>query len=434
MTTMIQPILILLLIHLISPAIATSLDMKLALTHVDFGSQFTKLELVQRAALRSKARAAWLSIFLSTTNSGSIARADVFVYPSGGLEYVIDLAIGTPPRPYSAILDTGSDLIWTQCSPCLRCIEQPAPLFNPSKSSTFSTLPCSNELCQAFGNNSYRCSSKKQCIYQYSYGDGTSSQGLFGSETFTFGSTKKVRIPHLGFGCGTLNAGSLNNGSGLVGVGRGPLSLISQLGITKFAYCLTYYNGSKKSSLLLGSLADQYSHTLGPVQTTAILQNPRVPTVYFVPLEGITVGKKRLKIPKSAFVADKNLNGGVVIDSGTALTQLVDVAYKQVKKAFISYMKLPVVTNDTDFDLCFSKSSMYVEVPKLVFHFEGADMDLPRQNYILENEDDIGLMCLLMTPIQGLSIIGNFQQHNFRIVYDVKNNKLSFAPTQCDQL
>ncbi|XP_073004453.1 aspartic proteinase nepenthesin-1-like [Typha latifolia] len=199
---------------------------------------------------------------------------------------------------------------------------------------------------------------------------------------------------------------------------------------TKFAYCLTYFTGTKRSSLLLGSLADIYSHTLGPVQTTTLLRYPS--GYYYVPLTGITVGKKRLNIPKSAFIVDKNLNGGVIIDSGTSLTQLADVAYKKVKKAFISYMKLPVLTNFSDIDLCFSKSSpAHVEVPNFVFHFEGADMDLPRQNYIFEDDH---MMCLAMLPSTGLNIIGNIQQHNFQIVYDVENNKFSFAPVQCDQL
>ncbi|KAJ0552774.1 putative nepenthesin [Helianthus annuus] len=29
--------------------------------------------------------------------------------------YTMSLAIGTPPKPFSAIMDTGSNLIWTKC-------------------------------------------------------------------------------------------------------------------------------------------------------------------------------------------------------------------------------------------------------------------------------------------------------------------------------
>ncbi|XP_078153704.1 uncharacterized protein LOC144548867 [Carex rostrata] len=73
------------------------------------------------------------------------------------------LAIGTPPRPYALLLDTGSGLIWTQCKPCSRCAPQSSPIFDPFKSSTFSRLPCSNKLCQDLDSNS----TKHHCMYSY---------------------------------------------------------------------------------------------------------------------------------------------------------------------------------------------------------------------------------------------------------------------------
>ncbi|KAG0498257.1 hypothetical protein HPP92_002948 [Vanilla planifolia] len=42
----------------------------------------------------------------------------------GSGEYFIDVFIGTPPRHFSLILDTGSDLNWVQCVPCHACFEQ----------------------------------------------------------------------------------------------------------------------------------------------------------------------------------------------------------------------------------------------------------------------------------------------------------------------
>ena len=74
-------------------------------------------------------------------------------------------------------------------------------------------------------------------------------------------------------------------------------------------------------------------------------------------------------------------------------------------------------------------------VPKLIFHLASADMDLPRDNYFVE-EPDSGVMCLQINGAEDTTmvLIGNFQQQNMHVVYDVENNKLLFAPAQCDKL
>uniref|UniRef100_A0A0A9EZ82 Peptidase A1 domain-containing protein n=1 Tax=Arundo donax TaxID=35708 RepID=A0A0A9EZ82_ARUDO len=88
-------------------------------------------------------------------------------------------------------------------------------------------------------------------------------------------------------------------------------------------------------------------------------------------------------------------------------------------------------------DLCFqapAKGVDQVEVPKLVFHFDGgADLDLPAENYMVMDAGS-GALCLTVMASRGLSIVGNFQQQNFQFVYDVGADKLSFAPVQCAKL
>ncbi|KAI4964771.1 hypothetical protein ZWY2020_059570 [Hordeum vulgare] len=95
-------------------------DVRLHLTHVDAGKQMSRRELIRRAMQRSKARAAALSVARSGSGRVPVKSAQqgeqhqqpgVPVRPSGDLEYLIDLAIGTPPQPVSALLDTGSDPI-----------------------------------------------------------------------------------------------------------------------------------------------------------------------------------------------------------------------------------------------------------------------------------------------------------------------------------
>ena len=63
-------------------------------------------------------------------------------------EYYIVVAIGEPKQYVSLLLDTGSDLTWTQCKPCIHCSQQRDPFFDPSKSKTFSKIPCNSASCR----------------------------------------------------------------------------------------------------------------------------------------------------------------------------------------------------------------------------------------------------------------------------------------------
>ncbi|KAL5667956.1 hypothetical protein ACJX0J_020177, partial [Zea mays] len=60
---------------------------------------------------------------------------------SGQAEYLMELAIGTPPVPFVALADTGSDLTWTQCKPCKLCFPQDTPIYDTAASASFSPVP-----------------------------------------------------------------------------------------------------------------------------------------------------------------------------------------------------------------------------------------------------------------------------------------------------
>lgn len=74
-----------------------------------------------------------------------------------------------------------------------------------------------------------------------------------------------------------------------------------------------------------------------------------------------------------------------------------------------------------------------VEVPKLTFHFKGADLELPGENYMI-GDSRAGLICLAIGSSRGMSIFGNLQQQNFMVVHDLQEETLSFLPTQCDSI
>ncbi|KAM3275720.1 hypothetical protein ACQJBY_044217 [Aegilops geniculata] len=433
-------------------------DVRVRLTHVDAGKQMSRRELIRRAMQRSKARAAALSVARSGSGrvAGKSARQQgeqqqqqpgVPVRPSGDLEYLIDLAIGTPPQPVSALLDTGSDLIWTQCAPCASCLAQPDPLFAPAASSSYQPMRCSGQLCSDILHHS--CQRPDTCTYRYNYGDGTTTLGVYATDHFTFASSsgEKLSVP-LGFGCGTMNVGSLNNGSGIVGFGRDPLSLVSQMSIRRFSYCLTPYTSTRKSTLQFGSLSDGVfdadDAATGAVQTTRLLQSRQNPTFYYVPFTGVTVGTRRLRIPLSAFALRPDGSGGVIVDSGTALTLFPAAVLAEVLRAFRAQLRLPFANSSSPDDgVCFatpmaagggrraSAARAVVAVPRMVFHFQGADLELPRRNYVLDDPRRGNLCILLADSGDSGATIGNFVQQDMRVLYDLEAETLSFAPAQC---
>lgn len=408
----------------------TRVGFRVELKRINSWSNLTSLEHVQRALLQGRNRLQRLTAMVLSQKPGPLDMgAPVHV---GDGEFFMSLAIGTPPKSFSAILDTGSDLIWTQCEPCTRCFHQHTPIFEPMNSSSFSNLSCSSELCQQLPT-SY-CYNDL-CQYTYQYGDQSFTDGTMASETFTFGS---VSVPNISFGCGVDNAGiGFSHGAGLVGLGRGPLSLVSQLDEPKFSYCLASINGTKSSSLLMGSMASNLSAITDrqSIIRTPLVQNSFQPSFYYIALKGISVGRTRLPINETDFAISDDGSGGMVLDSGTTITYLVESAYETVKAEFISQTNLsPVNDSSSGLDLCFELPPLaHYQPPKLVFHFDNADLSLPSANYFIKDLS-ANEMCLALGPSVGMSIFGNIQQQNFLVIHDLESETVSFIPTVCGSL
>ncbi|CAF1863381.1 unnamed protein product [Brassica napus] len=68
--------------------------------------------------------------------------SDHLLTPIDNYEYLMKLQISTPPFCTISDLYTGSDIIWTQCLPCLNCFNQSNPIIDPSKSLTYKEKQC----------------------------------------------------------------------------------------------------------------------------------------------------------------------------------------------------------------------------------------------------------------------------------------------------
>ncbi|CAN6205604.1 unnamed protein product [Urochloa humidicola] len=362
--------------------------------------------------------------------------------PDGVGEYLMTLAIGTPPVSYPAIADTGSELIWTQCAPCSdQCFKQPTQLYNPSSSTTFGLLPCNSSLSMCEVAPAPGCSCPYNS-YNQTYGTGWTA-GIQGTETFTFGSSpaNQTRVAGIAFGCSNASSsGDWNGSSGLVGLGRGAVSLVTQLGAGRLSYCLTPFQDTNSTSTLLLGPSASLDGAAG-VGSTPFVTSPAAVAMrayYYLNLTGISLGTKVLSIPPDAFSLKANGSGGLIIDSGTTITSLVDVAYQKIRAAVKALVTLPAIdaSDSAGLDLCFalpSPTSAPPDMPSMTLHFDGADMVLPAESYMIS---DSGVWCLMMgNHTDGEpSILGNYQQQNMHILYDVGQETLSFAPTKCSML
>ncbi|KAH9317935.1 hypothetical protein KI387_019704 [Taxus chinensis] len=341
------------------------------------------------------------------------------------------VAVGTPPVNFEASVDTGSDLIRTQCKPYEDCFNQPTPMFDPSKSSTYSTIPCQ---CDALGDTQTGCN--PSCSFLYQYGDGSFTSGVLSSETLSIGSGSKVA--GIIFGCGHDNEGQgFSQGGGLVGLGRGALSLISQLGSkvdNKFSYCLLSITDSSSQTSPL--FFRQGASLSGGAKSIPLIKSSVIPTFWYIPITGITLDGKPVDIPAGTFDLQSDGSGGMIIDSRTTVTILDEAAYSPLKDAIQSAIDLtPADGSSVGLDLCYQTSGK-VSLPSLTFNFKGGvDYELPADNFFIQVSSDLLCLAMLGEPSGNIpSIFGNIQQQNFHILYNDAQNTLSFKPTKCDSL
>ncbi|KAM0938058.1 putative nepenthesin [Dioscorea sansibarensis] len=363
---------------------------------------------------------------MTTTATGDDLQGPIVSGTSQGSgEYFSRVGVGRPAKPLFLVVDTGSDVTWIQCEPCAECYQQTGDIFNPSLSSTYSPLSCDSETCRALDVSACRNSS---CLYQVSYGDGSYTLGDFATETISFSDSSPVS--GVAIGCGHDNEGLFVGAAGLLGLGGGSLSFPSQVSAHAFSYCLVDRDSSATSTLQFGPSA---APDAGAV-TAPLLQNHKMDTFYYVSMTGISVGGELLSIPPSSFAMDETGAGGVIVDSGTAVTRLQTDAYTALRDAFTKRTgDLPATSGVALFDTCYDLSSKTTaQVPTVSFHFPGgSELKLPAKNYLIP-VDSAGTFCLAFAATTApLSIIGNVQQQGTRVSFDLENSLVGFSPNKC---
>lgn len=342
---------------------------------------------------------------------------------------LVNFSLGDPPVPQLTIMDTGSNLLWVQCHPCENC-SRTTPVFDPTKSSTYSRLPCNTSYCKYVPDG--RCGSSDQCLYYQTYLDGPSSRGELAKERLVFETSDDgiVTVSDVVFGCGHENGKFQDEKfTGVLGLGSRLISVEARLGFA-FSYCI-------------GSIFDpHYRYNKLILGEGAIIEGDSTPMrigadgLYHITLESISFGEKLLEIDHGFFSRSWR-SGNSVVDSGTTITWLEQGAYrvlfKEVKDLLEGVLKM---VDHKLLRLCYqgSVSRDLVGFPVVTFRFtDGAELALDTGSLFYQAGD---VFCMAVAPseIMGLSIFGLMAQQYYNIAFDVAGGRAYFQRIECELL
>ena len=338
--------------------------------------------------------------------------------------YVVRARLGTPAQQLLLAVDTSNDAAWIPCAGCTGC--PTSTPFNPAASTSYRPVPCGSPLC-AQAPNAACPPNSRACGFSLTYADSSLVAALSQDSLAVAGDVVKAYT----FGCLQRATGTAAPPQGLLGLGRGPLSFLSQtkgMYEATFSYCLPSFKSLNFSGTLRLGRKGQPQR----IKTTPLLANPHRSSLYYVNMTGIRVGRKVVPIPAAALAFDPATGAGTVLDSGTMFTRLVAPAYVAVRDEVRRRVGGPV-SSLGGFDTCFSDPA--VKWPAVTLLFDGMQVTLPEENVVIHSTYGT-TSCLAMAAAPDgvntvLNVIASMQQQNHRVLFDVPNGRVGFARERC---
>ncbi|XP_051140633.1 aspartic proteinase CDR1-like [Andrographis paniculata] len=391
-----------------------------------YNASETPYDRIQDAFRRSNLRQAGIRLMKeSMISPAKDAQSSITV---DNTEYIMRMFIGDDNDRQVVFLipDTGNFVTWTQCKPCHECFHQYDPIFDPSRSKTFKTIPCTAPECKSLVH--YSCGHHDACVYEVAYADGSRSQGTLSVDTAYLDNKAQYleAFPNFVFGCGHKNSGIFRGrSSGIASLGDHPLSLIRQFGENKFLYCLENLNSPFDGIIIFGERAE----ATGPDVVTTPVVKKEGHHFYYITLDAITVGGQRLGF------ADSGKEGNIIIDSGTTMTYLPRDLYNAVAAAVKAGIPdTPLQTTDK---LCYKipEGGVKWQFPEIKASFKGGmDVLLPRAGIFVSPQP--GVLCMSILPNAGNTdnIFGYLSHFDHIIALDLNAHTLRIKPEDCQTL
>lgn len=359
-------------------------------------------------------------------------------------QYYTSIYIGNPPRPFFLDIDTGSDLTWIQCdAPCTNCAKGPHPLYKPGKGKI---IPPRDSFCQELQGNQNYCDTCKQCDYEITYADRSSSVGVLARDNMQLiaADGERENLDFV-FGCAYDQQGKLlsspANTDGILGLSNTAISLPTQLANQKiisnvFGHCITTDPSSGGYMFLGDDYIPRWGMTWVPIRN-----GPE--NMYSTEVQNVNYGDLELSVRGQAGKLTQ-----VIFDSGSSYTYFPHEAYTNMI-ALLKDVSPSFVQDDSDQTLPFCMKANFpvssVDDVKQLFkplrlQFKKRLFVIPRtftippENYLVIS--DRGNVCLGVLDGSEIDhsstiIIGDVSLRGKLVVYDNDENQIGWIQSDC---
>ncbi|XP_050229422.1 aspartic proteinase nepenthesin-1-like [Mercurialis annua] len=356
-------------------------------------------------------------------------------------EYVVELTIGS--QIAHLLLDTGSALVWWQCSPCHSCFQQQDLMYRSGYSKSFQPITCASSFCVA--NTAFRSMcllETDRCGYLMKYVNGCISMGILATEKVSGGNGK---LSHsITFGCGNTNIGSddgfMGYFSGILGFQHNNFSFPNQIGASKFSFCFvsaeSKFDGSYEKESGSAPLYLYEFPTLNKSSTFVVnIEELDTEGHHFVDFRGIKIDGMMIPIDPKYW---KRAEGkyGVTVDSGTVGTNFPKAVYDEVRKWFIMSVAddmTPFASYDSDtcFYSPFSTPVDYIPTVSLCLGSNDRELQLRPENIMVSRGNDTYCFAFSHFEYQDVTLLGSHQLQKTRLSYDILGRIIKFTPDDC---
>jgi len=421
------------------------------------------------------------------------------LYQGFGTHYV-DLWIGTPSQRQTVIVDTGSSITAIPCSECTNCGAAPAyhmdSLFAEDRSSSFTTIQECNAcslggICDTQTYNTTRCIKRGT----YAEGSGWSAKEVV-DRVYLGGPSHETALDdslpndvfNLQFGCQTQLTGLFLTqlADGIMGMDKtdantSPVSrtfwkqAFDQKAIDDRAFSLCFSgtaptsmaeieNGASAGVLTLGGTNTKLHQTTMVYAADQTNRYPRLAEFYTVRLQKMYLRSTTAQVQPVTIDEDALNAGGVIVDSGTTMSELPAALAKPFQDAYKAVTGRDWFfnnKNDQNQEIAIT-NEQFNALPTILLQIEGQNKNsnitgaeeslattldatspnsilvaIPPAHYLelVKQEGDTYFYASLLNfniNTQRNAILGANFMMGYDILFDITNQRLGFAESNCD--
>ncbi|KAF9681831.1 hypothetical protein SADUNF_Sadunf05G0043400 [Salix dunnii] len=316
-------------------------------------------------------------------------------------------------------------------------LQAPHPYYRPSNN----LVACMDPICQSLhSNDDHICENPGQCDYEVDYADGGSSLGVLVRDAFNLNFTSEKRqSPLLAIGCGydQFPGGSHHPIDGVLGLGKGKSSIVSQLssmGLVRnvIGHCLSGRGGG---FLFFGDdLFDPSRVAWTPMSPDAKHYSPGFAELTF---DGKTTGFKKLL---------------TTFDSGASYTYLNSQAYQgllSLLKKELSGKPLREALDDQTLPLCWKGPKPFKSIRDVKKYFKTfalrftndrkskTVLEFPPEAYLIISSKGnacLGILNGTEVGLNDLNVIGDISMQDRVVIYDNEKERIGWGPGNCNRL